>query len=113
MNRFPVDEQSPQSEPDDLTADEVAQSRRKARINGLIFAAVLLLGVVAPPPWNMYAPVLLLIPIVLGLLDRLRRLTIQGDSAEHRPARDDAPAAEPYAYTPKDPKDPRRYKPIG
>jgi hypothetical protein len=119
-----MDDQNPQlPESDNFTADEVTQSRQRARINGLIVAAVLLLGVVAPPPWNLYAPVLFLIPIILGLLDRLRRITVQNNSVHSDSVQSDSvqrnavpgagPIPEPYSYTPRDPGDPRRYKPIG
>ena len=97
-------------ESDDFSDGEVAASKRHSRINALILALVFLVLTVAPSPWNVYAPLLFLIPFIRSLVNRIR-------NASASSKRDDTPdlpqGMEHYTYTPKDPKDPRRYKPIG
>ncbi len=82
-----------------------------------MLGVVFLLITLAPPPWNTYAPALLIIPFIYALVGRLRRAA-RSSNAEPSAGRPSAPGGrptviEPFSYTPKDPKDPRRYKPIG
>ncbi len=102
---------------DDLPPDEIAASKQRSRINALMLGVVFLLTTLAPPPWNTYAPVLLIIPFFYALVGRVRRAA-QSSKAHQIPGKPSAaggppPVIEPYSCTPKDPKDPRRYKPIG
>ncbi len=106
------------SRPDDLPPEAVEAAKKRSRINALTLAAVFLLLTFAPRPWNVYAPVLFLIPVIYALVGRIRAAsTIPGPSSTPLPSApppgSDAPVTDPYSYTPRDPKDPRRYKPIG
>ncbi len=101
---------------DDLPPEEVAAAKRKSRLNALVLGLVFLLVTIAPYPWNLLSPILLLVPLVYSLIDRMRRAPdadrpVPGGSA--LPPRMDASRLEPYSSIPRDPKDPRRYKPIG
>ncbi len=96
---------------DDLPPEEVEAARRRSRINALVLGLVFLLLTVAPHPWNLYAPILFLVPFLYSLVSRMRR--IPGSSQMAQPQRMNAPVQEPYSCTPSDPKDLRRYKPIG
>jgi hypothetical protein len=98
---------------DDLAPGELEASRKKSRINALILGIVFLLLVVAPHPWNSLVPILLLIPLIYSLVNRVR-----GASRSSGPSPSPAPGSsdsrrEPYSHTPSDPNDPRKYKPIG
>ena len=103
---------------DDLPPEAVEAAKKRSRINALILGAVFLLLTFGPRPWNAYAPVLFLIPLIYALVSRMRAgSTMQGPysipSSPTPPQGVDSPGAEPYSYTPRDPKDPRRDKPIG
>ena len=102
-------------EPDDLPKEAVETAKRRTRINALILGAVFLLLTFAPHPWNAYAPILFLVPVIYSLINR-----IKGSSSLPAPTSSPAPPAdagspvdEPYSYTPRDPNDLRKYKPIG
>jgi len=101
----------------DLPPEEIDAAKRRNRINALILVGVFLLSALAPSPWNTYAPVLFVIPLIYSLINRLRSSSVATGS--FRPeAKQRGPSSlpanyEPYTDTPKDPKDPRRYKPIG
>lgn len=101
----------------DLPPEEIEAAKRRSRINALVLVGVFLLSALAPSPWNAYAPVLFLIPLMYGVIRRIRRSFMETGSSQ---SEDGQPGAsgrpnicEPYTYTPKDTKDPRRYKPIG
>jgi hypothetical protein len=86
--------------PDDLPDEAVRQSKLQVRLNALALLFVLLLTTLAPYPWALLAPVLLLVPLGYGVWRRFRTaVTI--------------PTGEPFSSVPKDPEDPRRYRPIG
>lgn len=99
---------------EDLTREAVDAAKKKTRINALVLAAVFLLSALAPYPWNAYAPLLILIPLVYSVVNRvkkngsLREPQALGSNQEGVEA-----FREPYGSEPRDPKDPRRYKPIG
>ncbi|NWG12310.1 MAG: hypothetical protein HXY20_02110 [Acidobacteria bacterium] len=98
-------------ETDDLTADMIASSKRKMRLNALILAAVFLLLTVAPHPWAVLAPLLFLLPVLYTAFEKLRRRASgQGGSWESQGA--GAEHGEPYSSIPRDNRDPRRYRPI-
>ena len=108
----PLDDQS-----EEISPDALAASKRKARLNALLLVAVLILSTVAPTPWNLFAPLLLIVPIIYAFVNRLRRGTPTPEQRARSAAQQNPLEArstiDPYSYTPKDPKDLRRYKPIG
>jgi len=99
---------------EDLTREEVDAAKKKSRINALVLAAVFLLSALAPYPWNVYAPLLVLIPLVYSVVNRVKK---NGSSREPQVwssnQQGGEASREPYGSEPRDPKDPRRYKPIG
>jgi len=95
------------TEPEDLTDGMIERSRKRMRLNALILVAVFLFTSIAPPPWNLLAPLLFLIPLTLALAGRLRRGPVPS-----QPEGDGARQAEPYSSTPRHPGDPRHYRPI-
>jgi hypothetical protein len=101
---------------DDLPQEQIAAAKQKARVNALILIAVFLLIAIAPFPWNALAPLLFLIPLFLSLSNRLRGSRSAVDALTEgiqAPADDNAAQPqEPYSYSPSDPADPRKYKPI-
>ncbi len=103
--------------PNDLPADVLDARKRQHRLNALTLAAVLLLSTVLPAPYGAFAPLLFLIPLLFALVNRIRQaragVEAAPDVSSPRPEDEETPVIEPYSYTPKDPKDPRRYKPIG
>jgi hypothetical protein len=84
----------------DLPREEIAQAKMRARINALALLLVLLLTTIAPYPWSLSALLIILFLPLYALVRKVR-------------SRNSPTAGEPYSYVPKDPKDPRRYKPIG
>jgi hypothetical protein len=96
----------------EIRAEDIAASKRKARVNALTLGLVFVLGAFAPYPWKAYTPLVFLIPVFYRVYTRIRR---PDGSPEIRPPTQIAETGteEPYSYTPRDPKDPRRYKPIG
>jgi len=100
----------------EISKEDIAAAKTRARIAAFSLALIFLISVLAPPPWSSYAPLLLLIPLAYSLLSRIRRGSEvrQGAPPPPRGVRiPEGPIKEPYSYTPRDPKDPRRYKPIG
>jgi hypothetical protein len=88
-------------DPDQISGEKGAGARRRSGLNALLVGAVLLFTMVAPPEWRVYAPLLFLIPLLANVVTKLR-------------GRNAGPThPDPYSHSPKDPKDPRRYKPIG
>ena len=101
---------------DDLTPEEVAAAKRKSRLNALILGVVFLLISFAPRPWNAYAPLLFIIPLIYSLANKFRAASsvprLPGSSPGQTPKMG-SENRDPYSYTPRDPDDPRKYKPIG
>jgi hypothetical protein len=95
---------------DDLTEDMIVSSRRRTRMNAVVLLLVFGLLTFAPQPWALFAPLLLLIPLLQGVMDRMRR-GFPADGRMHPPEAASHP--EPYSLEPRDPEDPRRYRPIG
>jgi hypothetical protein len=93
-------EGSPPEDSGDLSDEELARERTRTRINALVLILVLVWTTVAPYPWSLFAPLLFVLPLIYSIRRRLH-----GRAA--------VPAGEPYSCAPKDPMDPRRYKPIG
>jgi len=92
-------DRNPTEPPDELSQEELAQQKTRTRINALALALVLIIAAVAPQPWNLFAPLLFLLPLLHSLVLRIRSrtVTLHGDL---------------YSYRPKDSKDLRRYRPI-
>lgn len=101
----------PEPEQQELTP----AARRRSRVNALAVLAMFLLISLAPTPWNMFAPALIAVPALYGIWSRYReRQDAGGQPQPWEPVREqDGTIPDPYSYTPKDPNDPRRYKPIG
>jgi hypothetical protein len=101
---------------DDLPPEQIDAARRKARTNAVVLIAVFLLISLAPYPWNIFAPLLFLVPLMVSILNRVRRgsapLDALPDNTSAPPERHASAVEQPYSYTPKDPNDPRRYRPI-
>jgi len=100
------------SEPEAAQAD-----KKRLRLNALIILLIpVLVGVVLPRPYRGLAPFLFLIPLVISLVNKFRKADEKsGNSPPNQtyPMPHQDHSVEPYFYAPKDPKDPRRYKPIG
>ena len=103
---------------DGVDSEESEKTKKQWGLNVLILAGVFLLSAVLPSEYKAFAPALFIIPLIAGIVKKIRR---SGENPENPsqdntyspPIPDRIPTHEPYSYTPKDPKDPRRYKPIG
>lgn len=103
---------------DDSDPKVSEKAKKQRQLNAVILGMVFLLGIVLPPKYKALAPVLLLIPFIIGIVNKFSQT---GKNPENPPPthtysppkRDQIPYRELYTYKPKDPKDPRRYKPIG
>lgn len=109
MDTGDQDQRDPATE-DDLTEDMIVSSRRRTRMNAVVLLLVFGLLTFAPQPWAVLAPLLLLIPLLQGVMNRMRRGS-PADGRVHPP--EAGSRAEPYSLEPRDPEDPRRYRPIG
>ena len=78
--------------------------KRSAQLDVLIWVYLTLLSFVGlPKTYKVFAPLLLSVPVILKVVNKIRQSSESSDQT--------APS-ELYYYKPKDPKDPRRYKPI-
>ena len=91
---------APTEDHGDLTREEIAQAKTRTRINALALLLMLLLTTLAPYPWSLSALLIILLPPLYALVRKIR-------------SRNSPRIGEPYSYVSKDPKDPRRYRPIG
>ncbi len=101
---------------EDLPTEAVEAAKRKGRINALVLALVFLLLSFAPRPWSTFAPLLFLIPVIYSLVIKMRSGSHPAGTAAERfapPPGSSSSSPQPFSYQPRDPKDPRRYKPIG
>jgi hypothetical protein len=94
------------------------KNKKQWQLNALILAGVFLLSVVLPPAYKILAPFLFVIPFIINVVNKIRQVEEKSgnspqDQTHSPPMPDQIPSPEPYTYKPKDPKDPRRYKPIG
>ncbi len=96
-------------EEDDLTEDMIVSSRKRTRMNAVVLLLVFALLTFLPQPWVVFAPLLLLIPLLHAVLERMRRGSADSVN-QHAPEADSY--REPYSLEPRDPRDPRRYRPI-
>ena len=100
----------------DSQSEAAQAAKKRSRLNALIILLIPALGALLPSPYKACAPFLFLIPLFIFLADKIRKTeeksanppAIQTYSMPNRDR-----SVEPYLYTPRDPKDPRRYKPIG
>jgi hypothetical protein len=90
---------------------DAAQARKtRIRLNTLIILLAPVLGIVLPQHYKGIRPFLFLIPLVLFLINKFREADAKSRNASPN---QNHPMLEGHLYMPKDPKDPRRYKPIG
>ena len=99
-------------------ARSAEEKNKKRKITGILFAGVLLLGALLPPRYKALSPLLFLLSPLFDVLSKLRGDSLQtegsqGDSTPSDSIPEPRQSREPYSYTPRDPKDPRKYKPIG
>ncbi len=99
---------------EDLSTEELAEAKRRTRMNALVLFLFFIASALLPQYWKLYSPLVLLIPLIYRAVARMRgdsnSSRESGESDSNLPAE---PVKEPYSHTPRDPKDPRRYKPIG
>lgn len=103
---------------DDGNPEASEEAGKRSHRNILIFACVFLLALALPSAYKAFAPFLFLIPIIIDLVGKMRQAgKNSGDPSSGRagppPPHERIASLEPYSYKPKDPGDPRRYKPIG
>ena len=103
---------------DGITPEASEKTKKQWQLNALILAGVFLLSYVLPPAYKAFAPVLFVIPFIINVVKKIRQVGEKSDNPSQDrtyspPMPDQIPSPEPYTYKPKDPKDPRRYKPIG
>jgi hypothetical protein len=97
---------------DEISQEAIAARKQRSRLNAAILGLVFLVYTFGPPRWKLFAPLLFLLPVLYSLLSRLRGASIESERPVTKEIDAETPAAEPYSYTPRDPNDPRRYKPI-
>jgi len=106
-----------ENETEDLSKEEVEAAKQRNRVNAIILAAAFAVITLAPNPYKLFAPLLFLIPVIFSLIYRMRKASSEPALRSNiPPAQLSIPkpnGSDPYSYTPKDPQDPRRYKPIG
>jgi hypothetical protein len=103
---------------DKISPEASEENRRRRLLNFLSWAGVIALGAILPPKYKGLAPLLLLIPVILNVVYKIRQSgEVPGIPPGNRTYSPSTPqqtsSHEPYTYKPKDPKDPRNYKPIG
>lgn len=109
-------EQTGSNKKTDTSAAE--EKKRRKKITGLLFAGVLILGALLPSRYKALAPLLFLLSPLFDVLGKLRDDSIQTGSTPGNETQSTympplKSSSEPYSYKPRDPKDPRKYKPIG
>ena len=103
---------------DDISPEDSEKTKKQWRLNALILAGVFLLSALLPPRYRAFAPLLFVIPFVVSVVNKIRQVREKFGSPpqgqiDSPPISGRIPSQEPYTYKPKDPKDLRRYKPIG
>ena len=103
---------------DKNASDTPEETKKRWKRSALIFAGVILLSSILPSDYKGFAPLLFLLPVIISVMDKIQ----QTDKTSEHPARNQLYSAptpeqttshEPYSYKPRNPKDPRKYKPIG
>ena len=102
----------------DITPDAREKIKKRRLLNSLILAGVFLLGAILPLEYKAYAPLLFVVPFIVSIAKKIRQdsedpANPPRDSHYTPPVPDRVSSPEPYSYRPKDPKDPRKYRPIG
>lgn len=110
--------EEPRPADSDGAPDAPEKSKNQWKLNTLILAGVLLLSAVLPREYRAYAPLLFVVPFIIGVANKMRQAGENPSGLSSNPthapgAHDGADPQEPYSYRPKDPGDPRKYKPIG
>jgi hypothetical protein len=101
------------------TTKPVDQAKKRLRVLDVLSAVgVFLLGLYLPRAYKVFAPFLFVIPVIITAVNKARLSSIKHgnpiqDKTNSPPMPPRIPSPEPYTEMPKDPKDPRRYKPIG
>jgi len=113
-----VAEEMSSSEEQEAPPETKEAAKRWARLNGLFLAIVFLLGFVLPHEYRKFVPFLFVIPLIISVVYKVRQAVEKSrNSASNQtyspPMPEQSYSTDRYSYTPKDPKDPRRYKPIG
>lgn len=103
---------------DEITPESLEKAKKQGKLGVLILAAVLLLSIVLPPEYKAFAPILFIVPFAISVVNKIRQLREKAENPLQEqphspPVPDGTPSIEPYSYKPKDPRDPRKYKPIG
>jgi hypothetical protein len=93
-----------------------AQAAKK--LSALIVVLIPMLAALLPMPYKAFVPFLFLIPLFISLANKFGKADEKsGNPLPNRTYSMPKPGQdhpiEPYLYTPRDPKDPRRYRPIG
>ena len=106
------------SSEDDITPESLEKAKKQGKLGALILVGVLLLSIVLPPKYKAFAPVLFVVPFVMNVVNKIRQAREKSqnplqEQPHSPPVSEKIPSLEPYSYKPKDPKDPRKYKPIG
>jgi hypothetical protein len=102
----------------DKTPESSENAKKQWGLNALILAGVFILSAVLPTGYKAFAPFLFLIPVILNVVNKVRQADENPANPEDNrtyspPMSSQNSASEPYSYKQKDPKDPRKYKPIG
>jgi hypothetical protein len=101
---------------DDITPESLEKAKKQGKLGALVLAAVLLLSIVLPPEYKAFAPILFIVPFGINVVNKIRQMREKAENPlQEQPHSlpDGIPSIEPYSCQPKDPRDPRKYKPIG
>ncbi|MEJ2110176.1 MAG: hypothetical protein P8Z37_09745 [Acidobacteriota bacterium] len=109
-----------EKQPQEYEAGSEKKAKKKqSQLSSLILAGVFLLGIFLPARYKAFAPLLFLVVPVIKVLNKWKNDPTEqtGMPSAEQPAASFSPykndSTDPYSYQPKDPKDPRKYKPIG
>lgn len=100
------------------TKAEDESKKRSQQLHVLILVGVFLFGILLPPGYKIFAPFLFIIPSIIDVVNKARMAVEKSrpplrDQTYTPPMPSRIHSLEPYTAMPKNPKDPRRYKPIG
>ncbi len=106
------------SSEDDIAPESLEKAKKQGKLGAIILVCVLLLSIVLPPEYKAFAPILFIIPFAINVVNKIRQVREKSQNPlqkqpHSQPVSDSISSLEPYSYKPKDPKDPRKYKPIG
>jgi len=100
------------------TEAEGESKKRSRLLHFLIALSVVPLGILLPPSYKIFAPFLMAIPTIIDVVNKARmsgekHSTHLRNQAYIPTLSSNIRSLEPYTAIPKNPEDPRRYKPIG